>query len=496
MRPSFLSGMRSYLSGLFSFPAMLMTGLLVSPFTASLDVQHGGPVMRDPDIWWHLRNAELLFSTHHFVRADVYSFTVSGQPWIDFEWLSEIPYYIGFRLLGERGLFLVMIAAVELVIAGVLLLCYRRTQDSKAAFLATWIAVLFASISIGPRTLLFGWLCFLVEMLLLEAFRKGRDHIWWLAPLFALWINLHASWIIGFAFFLLFVASGLIDGSWGSIVAVRWTPLQLRKLALVGAASLAMLFINPYGWRLVIFPIDTVLRPSLMGVEPEEWQSVDFQSFHGLLLFFVVALMLLLTLARRRSWPLHDILFALLAFYSALAHRRFLFLVGIVVCPMLSEELAGVVFSPYDRVRNKPFLNAGIMAAFCIFAILHIPTSAMLRAAEAQYFPTASLSEMNRCCKQGHLLNHYEWGGYLIWNARDIPVFIDTRGDIFGDHGVFNDYLKAITMNESLAILDRYSIDSALLPSNTPLVYLLKHTPGWRVQYEDATAVLLVRNQP
>ena len=51
------------LSRLFSFPVMLMTGLLVSPFIASLDVQQGGPVMRDPDIWWHLRNAEILLST-------------------------------------------------------------------------------------------------------------------------------------------------------------------------------------------------------------------------------------------------------------------------------------------------------------------------------------------------------------------------------------------------------------------------------------------------
>jgi hypothetical protein len=83
---------------------MLVAILFASPFFASLDVQQGGPVMRDPDIWWHLRNAQILLSTHHFIRQDLYSFTTAGQPWINPEWLAEIPYYFGFRLFVEPGL--------------------------------------------------------------------------------------------------------------------------------------------------------------------------------------------------------------------------------------------------------------------------------------------------------------------------------------------------------------------------------------------------------
>ena len=485
----------NFLSRIFSFPAMLITALFVSPFTASLEVQHG-TVLRDPDIWWHLRNAELLISTHHFIRADVASFTTYGQPWIDPEWLAEVPYYFGFRLLGERGIFLVMLFAVELVIAGVLSLGYRRTGDAKAAFLASWVAVLFAAINIGPRTILFGWICFLVEMLLLEAFRKGKDHTWWLPPLFALWINLHGSWMIGLAFFTLFIASGLTGGSWGSIEAKRWSPSQLRKLASVGAASLAMLFVNPYGWRLVVYPLDLIFRQRLNVAVIEEWQSIDFQNFNGVVLFIVVTFILVLTLAKRRAWQLQDLLFALLAFYAAVTHRRFLFLAGMVVCPILAEELAGAVFRPYDQERNRPVLNALVMAGFCIFGILHIPTSATLRAMETQHFPAAALPELNRCCKQGRLLNQFEWGGYLIWNARDIPVFIDSRTDIFEYHGVLADYLSAVSLNDTLAILDRYRIDSVLLEPNASMIYLLKRTPGWKVQYEDGVSVLLVRAKP
>jgi hypothetical protein len=470
--------------------------LIATVLCGSLDIWQGGPVLRDPDIWWHLRNAEVLFSTHHFIREDPYSFTTYGQPWINPEWLAEIPYYLGFRLLGERGIFFVILAAVELVICGVLLLSYRRSGDVKAAFLAAWVAVLFATVNIGPRTILFGWICFVFEMLLLEAFRKGHNHIWLLVPLFAVWINLHGSWLIGFFFFVLFLASGLVEGVWGSIVAVRWTRLQLRKLITVGVGSFAALFINPYGWRLVAYPFDLIFRQRLNVAVVEEWYSIDFQSFHGKLLFIVIAVLLVLTLARRRPWPLHELLFVLVAFYAALTHQRFLFLAGIVACPMLSVELVGTVFGPYNPKHDKPVFNAAIMAAFCLFTIHSIPTSAKLRAAEGRYFPVEAIPQLELCSKQGNLLNPYEWGGYLIWNARDVPVFLDTRTDIFEYHGVFADYLKVITLNDSLAILDRYRIKSVLLPPSAPLVYMLKHTLSWRVQYEDQTAVLLVHATP
>jgi hypothetical protein len=483
----------SFWQRLVSFPAMLVSILFVSPFFASLDVQQGGPVMRDPDLWWHLRNAQVLLTTHHFIRHDIYSFTTFDQPWINPEWLAEIPFYLAYRAFAERGIFLVMLLAVDLIIAGILLLCYRRSHLISASWLATWIAVLLAAINIGPRTILFAWLCFLSEMLLLESFRRDRDHLWLLVPLFALWINLHGTWLIGLAFFALYLVSGLVEGSWGSIEATRWTPQQLRKLIAVGIACVAALFLNPYGWKLVVYPFDLIFRQQLNVAAVDEWRSIDFQSFYGTLVFLLVAGLVLFTLAQRRIWQLSDVLFALLAFYAALTHRRFLFLAGIIVCPMLAVELDTHVFSAYNPKKDKPWLNVIFITAFYFFGISHIPSSASLNAAEAHYFPTDALPDLRSYCTNQHVLNRYEWGGYLIWNARDIPVFVDSRTDIFEHHGVFLDYLKATNLNDSLAILDRYRIGCVLLNSDAELVYLLRHSSGWKIQYEDSRTALIVR---
>ncbi len=292
---------------------------------------------------------------------------------------------------------------------------------------------------------------------------------------------------------MLYLASGLIEGSWGSIESMRWTPPQWRKLIAVAAACIAALFVNPYGWRLVVYPFDLIFNQQLNVAVIDEWRSVDFQSFYGTLVFLIVAGIMLFTLAQRRSWQLSDILFALLAFYAALTHKRFLFLAGIVVCPTLAIELGGHVFSPYDPRKDKRWLNIVFMAAFYLFGIYHIPSSPSLHAAEARHFPAAALPDLDSHCANHHVLNRYEWGGYLIWNAREIPVFLDSRTDIFDHHGVLLDYLKATSLNDSFAILDRYRVDCVLLNSHSELVYLLQHSSGWKVQYEDATAVLMVR---
>jgi hypothetical protein len=473
---------------------MLMAILFASPFFASQELR-GGAVMRDPDIWWHLRNAQILVATHHFIRTDFYSFTVQGQPWINTEWLAEIAYYAGFRLLGERGLFLVMFAAIELFLAGMLLRCYLRSRDIGAAFVATWIAVLLAVVNFGLRTVLFGWLCFLAEMLLLDAFRHQRDFLWLLVPLFALWVNVHGSWFIGFVFFVLFLASGLVGGTWGSIEAVRWTPNELRRLITVGAASVAALFLNPYGWRAVVYPADLMLRQRLNIAVASEWRSVSFQESAGVLVFLIVAAMLVLTLWRRRTWPLRELLFALVAIYAGLAHQRLLLLTGIVICPMLAAELSGLLFAPYDASKNnKQALNAVIMMGLVVFVVLHVPTSVKLRAAEAEHLPVKALPQLVDRCSNEHVFNQIGWGGYLIWNAREIPTFIDSRFDIFEYRGVLADYLRATNLDDSLSILDQYRIGCVLMGRDSQLTYLLQHEPGWHTQYQEGVAVLLVRD--
>src|SRR5579863_3571722 len=96
-------------------------------------------LLSDPDIWWHLADARLLFSTGQFIHIEPYSFTVAGQPWINPEWLAELPYWFGYRTFGLRGIYLVTWLAV---CANVLLVYARGFRATRSADAAFWAAAI------------------------------------------------------------------------------------------------------------------------------------------------------------------------------------------------------------------------------------------------------------------------------------------------------------------------------------------------------------------
>src|ERR1700733_8502872 len=109
---------RSWSARLFSLPTVL--GLtLVSILYIITGSDRVVQPMEDPDIYWHLRNALQLMHSGHFIRTETWTFTVGGQPWINFEWLAEIPYYFANLWFGERGIFAVMMLLLSGIVAGI-----------------------------------------------------------------------------------------------------------------------------------------------------------------------------------------------------------------------------------------------------------------------------------------------------------------------------------------------------------------------------------------
>jgi len=241
-------------ASVFSFPVMCMFLLVLLIFGRSV---RG---IGDPDIWWHLRNAAYLFQHHSFPNVDTYSFGAAGAQWLNFEWLSEVPFFLGFRAVGLQGLLTVYFAVLVLIYVGVYYRSCRAGADCKDAAIVTFLAILLGAVSISPRTLLFGWLCMVGLLLVLDRFQRTGKGLWLLPPLFALWINLHASWVFGMVVLTLTIASGLVAGEWGLVEARRWASGELKRLLSVFAASLAVLFVNPFGYRLLLYPFDVLFR--------------------------------------------------------------------------------------------------------------------------------------------------------------------------------------------------------------------------------------------
>jgi hypothetical protein len=483
--PPVRDGLR-WLRAVFSFPAMLIVLLVTVVFALA---RKG---VGDPDIWWHLRNAEYLLSHHHLPRQDLYSFTVAGHYWINHEWLAEIPYYLAWRAWGLAGIKVLSMVLLECIFLGLLYLCWRHSSNIKASIVACCMAAFLGTVSFGPRTILFGYAYLVVLLIILERFRRlERAPLWLIPPLFCLWINTHGSWSLGVIVLGIIVAAGLLEGRWGRVESARWPPSHLRKLVVTSLASVGALFANPYGYRLILYPLDLAFRQKLNIAHIIEWVSVDFHDTRGKIVLILLIGLLLSALLSGQRWELAELGLVLFALYSGLTYIRFLFLLGIVVAPLLAKILD--FFPPYRPEIDKPLLNVLFIGAMVAGMVHFRPTTATLERSVAQRYPAELLPFLRSHELAGPMLNEYLWGGYLGWNDRNLKVFIDSRVDLFEYSGVLQDYLDLVALDRPQSILDKYQIRYVLFPPDQPLTYALEHDRGWKVVTRDQVSVLLER---
>lgn len=482
--------LREKIRTIFSFPVALASLLVLWVYMLA-----NGSIA-DPDIWWHLLNARYLLDHHQLPRFDMYSATVLGQPWINHEWLAEIPYYLAWRKWGLPGINGIAVVLVELIFLGIFCLSCRSSGNIKASWLAACLFLLLAMISFGPRTTLFGYLYLIVLLLILERYRSRRQGpLWLIPPLFCLWINTHGSWLLGLIVFGLVIASGLKEADWQFVAAKRWSPKQLRDLVAAAAVSVGVLFINPFGYHLVLYPFDLAFRQKLNVTYGEEWASVNFHTPRGKTVLAALVILLLGALLSRYRWRLDELALAAFALYSGLTHIRFLFLVAILVTPLVAKFLDFV--PPYRREIDKPLLNAGVIAAVAAILVTRLPSPAQLQHDVAGTFPTQALEFINTHGLAGErTFNYYGWGGYLEWKDPGVKPFVDTRTDIFEYAGVLQDYLDVTGMKDPLKVLDKRQVEWVLFPPRDPFAYFLSHTEDWKVAYNDNVAEVFVRATP
>ncbi len=478
--------LRAKLRAMFSLPIFLAT------FVAFWVFMTAGQKIADPDVWWHLRNAEYLFTHMSFPRVDLYSFTALGSPWINHEWMGEIPYYLAWRAWGLVGVWAVFVALLEVILMGNFYWAYKNTGNVKGSFLVAVYCALLAKVSFGPRTLLFGYAYLLILLLVLWRFRTRDEGPLWVLPLlFCAWINTHGSWLLGLIVFGIYGASGLLEGTWGRVEATRWSPAQLRSLIKVGVASVAALFVNPYGYRLVFYPFDLAFRQKLNVANVDEWASVNFHDLRGKLVFILLVALLVAALMTRSPLRLEEVGLTVFALYLGLTYIRFVFLAAILLAPILAKQLHFV--PAYRPETDKPALNFLFMAVMVGVMIWRVPSSSRLEESVGEIFPIKGMMYVRTHKLSGRVFNDFTWGGYINWRDPETKVFIDSRTDIFEYRGVLKDYLDTISMTNPLGVFDKYEIRYVFFPTKSMVSYLLNHNSGWKVLFTDEVGTIFER---
>ena len=313
--------------------------LLALPTLLAATLNRAKTLLVDPDIWWHLANARIFVTTHHAIWHDPYSFTVAGHAWIDWEWLSELPFLFSYQTFGLQGIYLV---TWLLLGANVLFVYYRGVRLGGSADAALWtsaIALVLMTVNSGPRTIEFAYLAMSSELLILEEFDRGNKRlIWLLPPLFALWINLHGFWFAGIVLLAMYIGFGLFHVELGAFEQQALSRPDRNRLLMVLGASVAALVLNPYGWHLMLSPLDMMLHQKTSVATIAEWQPLELSSFEGRGAVLAIVLMVLINCIRGRKWKIYEMAFVFLAWYAAISHHRFTYFAAVLTTPMLARD--------------------------------------------------------------------------------------------------------------------------------------------------------------
>ncbi len=243
---------------------------------------------------------------------------------------------------------------------------------------------------------------------------------------------------------------------------------------------------NPFGYKLVLYPFDLLFRQPSNMKNIQEWQSVDFNTGNGRLALIMIFAVLAAALFSRRRWRLDEVILMAFALWGALSHWRLLFFAGLILAPILAPRLK--LFPPYEPAVDKPWLNGAIMAGIVGSLIFFYPSAAQLQQTVDHEYPTAALAFMQRQHIQGRIFNQYGWGGYMEWKTPELKPFIDGRADIFVYNGTFDDHFHATMIDKPMEILDKYRIDYVIMAPQEPLMYVLEHSAAWHILYSDRVA--------
>src|SRR5580704_7904800 len=452
------AGVTSLLQSVFSFPAMLGMALVGRVF------YEARAFFVDPDLWWHVKVGQDILATHRWPTVDPYSFTVAGQPWIAYEWLGDVLLGGVARAGGLLGLDILLFALASLVMLALYGYATMKSGNSKAGFVVAGLmcSLAFASFSLRPQMI--GYLFLIFVLIIIEKFRQGKNNaLWLLPPIFLVWVNTHGSFIIGIGVVAFYLVAGLCEFRAGTIENHKWTREQRIRLELALLLSLAVLPLTPYGTQVAVYPFDMAFGQPINVANVLEWLPMPFDIGGGKLFLVIVVAFFAAQMLMRITMQAGDVALFFGGFVMACLHRRFLLLFVPFFAPVAAALLARWL-PPYEKRIDHFVLNAALMTAAIFGMVRYFPKAADLEKVTANAYPVRAVEYLKKHPVSGPMYNTYAYGGYLVGNYPEQPVFIDGRGDLYERAGIFGEYLEVAGLKPgAFRILDIHKIKACLL---------------------------------
>jgi hypothetical protein len=431
------------------------------------------------DTYWHLRAGQDFFRSGHVPLVETYSHTAVGRPWPNHEWLWQASSYVAYRL-GGMALLTALAALLSTAAFGVSYRLMRATPAVNFALSLVGVALTSVVWALRPQV---ASLFFLVAVVALVA----RDRVWPLPPLFWLWANLHGAVALGGAVLVVATLLGAFDdrrrGARLAVVTLACglltaaTPMGTGLWRFIGESMarsrsnqiLEWMPSYPRGPVEIVFWVAVVAFGSLLAVRWRRLKTWDDR-------VVVAVAVLLVPFAARAVRNIAP--FALLWMPATSRLLR---------SPARVEDDAPALHRRVGR-PDHPTVNLIFVIVAVVAACAGVGVAWKTRWQRLGWSPLPSplLTALHECTAS--LYNRYNDGGYLIWFAPGIPVFIDSRQDPYPAE-LLSAQAAAEQTGEYQRLFRQHGVHCAVLPTTSRVARQLA-IDGWRDLYRDATWVV------
>ena len=233
-----------------------------------------------------------------------------------------------------------------------------------------------------------------------------------------------------------------------------------------------------------------------------EWQSTplgfDLATFEGR--FWLVFLFAGVGAALSVRREPYLVALSLVTAIMSIGTRRFIPLFLVTSVPLVAVAIALPLRQVAQRlappIRRRLEVTATVVTLILLPFLWHdvrIGPNLLQRWTSFHSNPRAAVRYLREIGPPRRVLNHYSWGGYLLFAGGGAKVFIDERANTIYDDAIYLDYVAIVggAPDAGQRIADR-SPEIAIVPRAGIARTLANLDPPWRPIYADARAMILV----
>src|SRR3954453_11187241 len=436
--------------------ALLTAAMFVGVFTSESG---------DSDTWWHLKTGQYIVQQHKLPVPDPFAWTtymgkdvypgesVTRNFNLTHEWLAQVVMYLAFAAKGFTGMILLRGIWLTGFCALVGFIAYRRSGSFYRSFGASIAVIFVARNFVADRPQYFTYVFIAATILILES----RKRLWLLPPLFIVWANCHAGFIMGWVVMGAYCGESLLARFRGKVQPDE------RRLWTMCLAAIVLSGLNPNVYNVV--RVLGYFRQDRLQASIWEWQMPKYWEISPFTILMCGSAALLL-LNWRKSRPVDWVLLGIFSASGLMAMRN-IFLVSIwapvlfaAYAPRWEDRktktvqwaLTAIVIAAsawYVSMLLSLLTAAALLVVFFLIVTNRYPivaaapigppvangirhefatkTAFQFRGSTWNY-PVAAADFLLEHKITGRLFNTYGQGGYLLWRLYpQRQVFVDRR---------------------------------------------------------------------